>query len=96
MVGELKTSGMKKEYDVNIYTYKKYLLQTNYVIEETPVLIETMKNFTNSTSVVKKFDFLAIPDMEADGMGNWGLNTFRYAGTSTRSILFNFNKIIFM
>lgn len=79
LVGVLKQSPQIEDNDLNIYTSQDYLMQTGYVMQETPMLIETMLNYTNSSSELKKNDFIAIPDFSADGMENWGINTYRYA-----------------
>lgn len=62
---------------VNVYTYEDYVVQTDYVMVETPTLIEVMENYTGIPSRMKKVDLLAVPDFDAEGVENWGLNAYR-------------------
>lgn len=78
LVGTLKKSHQIEGNDLNIYTSQDYLTQTEYIMNETPMLIETMENYTYSPSELKKIEFVAIPDFSGDGMENWGINTYRY------------------
>lgn len=77
LVGELRKTVQVQETNVNVYTYNDYVTQGDYAIEETPMLYESMENFTESTSEVKKIDYLAVPDFDVDATENWGINAFR-------------------
>jgi len=76
-VGELKQSEQVEGAELNVYSYNNYLTQGGYAMEETPALLESMENFTESTSDVNKMDYLAVPDFNTDGTENWGINAFR-------------------
>lgn len=79
LVGKLKKSVSSfSDTKISIYTYDDYLTQTAYVLEKTPILYETMENYTEVRGEIGKMDFLALPDFDPDGAENWGLNSYRY------------------
>lgn len=66
-----------KTRNIGIYTPKNYVNQANYIANESPNLLEAMKNFIGIDYSLPKLDLLAIPDFSAGAMENWGLNTYR-------------------
>lgn len=82
LVGELKKSAHDEDSPVYVYANGDYLAKTKYVLEQTPMLFETMENYTDSPFSTKKIDFLAIPDLGTGATENWGLYTFRYVHRS--------------
>lgn len=66
-----------KTRNIGIYTPKSYVNQANYIANESPNLLEAMKNFIGIDYSLPKLDLLAIPDFSAGAMENWGLNTYR-------------------
>lgn len=64
--------------NISIYTCNEDFSQTAYVLEETPMLYDTMENYTEVRGEVEKVDLLALPDFDPDGAENWGLNSYRY------------------
>lgn len=79
LIGVLRKSSDVEDSKVTVYTSKDYLMQTEYVVGETPDLFRTMENYTEIPIQVKKIDFLSVPDFDGESAENWGLNTYRYA-----------------
>jgi len=95
LVGNLKKSNAIEGSEINVYTYNDYLDQVLYVTNETPTLFETMRNYTDSSNELKKMDFVSIPDFDAVGMENWGINAYRYANQLSNLVLY-YNIICFV
>lgn len=60
------------------FTHTDYADQIQYVSDEAPRLVKAMEEFTGISYDLPKLDLFAIPDFKSDGMGNWGLTTYRY------------------
>lgn len=74
-VGEY--NGVKTMNNIAVYTHMSYLRQTEYLVNESPKLLQEMENFTGVDYMLPKLDILAIPDFSAGAMENWGLNAYR-------------------
>lgn len=79
LIGQLQKSERINGSEVDVYTYEDYQSQTEYAKKETPALIKTMENYTGIQSIMKKFDYLIVPDFAADGAEGSGLYYYRYA-----------------
>lgn len=63
--------------NIGIYTHKNYLLQAEYLANESPKLLQEMESFTGIDYMLPKLDMLAIPNLSAGSMENWGLIAYR-------------------
>ncbi|XP_068103593.1 leucyl-cystinyl aminopeptidase isoform X2 [Hyperolius riggenbachi] len=73
---------------VSVYTMPQKLAQATYALEAAETLLTFFSQYFGIDYMTSKLDLIAIPDIQAAGMENWGLITFRettllYKGTST-------------
>ncbi|XP_004703531.1 leucyl-cystinyl aminopeptidase isoform X1 [Echinops telfairi] len=78
IVGEMKNLSQ----DVNgtlvsIYAVPEKIEQVQHALETTVKLLEFYQKYFEIQYPIKKLDLVAIPDLEAGAMENWGLITFR-------------------
>lgn len=63
--------------NIAVYTHLSYIKQAEYLAAEAPKLLQEMEKFTGVDYMLPKLDMLAIPDISAGGINNWGLNAYR-------------------
>lgn len=73
----MKKSEQAKETNVEVYGSGDHLNQTAYVMDEAPLLFQTMNDYTDVQDDIMKMDIVGIPEIYYEGSEIWGMNVYR-------------------
>jgi len=60
-----------------VHAYARDPDRVSYVSGEAPRLLKAMEDFTELRYQLPKLDLFAVPDLESDATGGWGLTAYR-------------------